>query len=66
MRSSRSLPTRQLRFGHHREWVARLEAMVADEPLRERRWGLLMVALYRCGRQADALRAYSTGAGHAR
>lgn len=44
--------------GQHREWVARLETMVAEEPLRERRWELLMVALYRCGRQADALRAY--------
>jgi len=44
--------------GQHREWVARLETMVAEEPLRERRWALLMVALYRGGRQADALRAY--------
>jgi pimeloyl-ACP methyl ester carboxylesterase/DNA-binding SARP family transcriptional activator len=44
--------------GHDCEYVARLEAMVSDEPLRERRWRLLMLALYRCGRQADALRAF--------
>src|SRR5215212_6065389 len=48
----------ELAAGHHGSCVGGLETMVAEEPLRERRWGLLMVALYRCGRQADALRAY--------
>jgi DNA-binding SARP family transcriptional activator/WD40 repeat protein/energy-coupling factor transporter ATP-binding protein EcfA2 len=38
--------------------VAELEAMVRDEPLRERRWAQLMLALYRDGRQAEALDAY--------
>ena len=49
----------ELSFGRHGEWVARLETMVAEEPLRERRWATLMLALYRCGRQADSLRGIS-------
>jgi predicted ATPase/DNA-binding SARP family transcriptional activator len=47
-----------LALGRHRELVAALEGHVAEEPLRERAWGLLMVALYRSNRQSDALRAY--------
>lgn len=37
--------------------VAELEELVRAEPLRERRWALLTLGLYRCGRQADALAA---------
>uniref|UniRef100_UPI0025B11284 AfsR/SARP family transcriptional regulator n=2 Tax=Amycolatopsis solani TaxID=3028615 RepID=UPI0025B11284 len=48
----------ELGSGHHIEVVAELDALVSEEPLRERRWGQLMLALYRSGRQADALRAY--------
>ena len=44
--------------GQHHEWIAPLEQMVFDEPLREQRWASLMRALSRCGRQADALRAF--------
>jgi DNA-binding SARP family transcriptional activator len=47
-----------LAAGRHAELTATLEAAVAEEPLRERLWWLLMLALYRSGRQADALRAY--------
>ncbi|MCP3855939.1 MAG: tetratricopeptide repeat protein [Actinomycetia bacterium] len=44
--------------GDHQGAVSELEAAVRDEPLRERRWELLMLALYRSGRQVDALRAF--------
>jgi predicted ATPase/DNA-binding SARP family transcriptional activator len=48
----------ELTLGHHRRLAADLEALVAAEPLRERRWGQLMRALYGSGQQAEALRAY--------
>ena len=47
-----------LAAGLHRELVGELEALVDDHPFHERLWGQLMVALYRSGRQADALGAY--------
>jgi DNA-binding SARP family transcriptional activator/WD40 repeat protein len=48
----------ELACGHAATLVAELESMVAAEPLRERRWAMLMLALYRDGRQAEALRAF--------
>ena len=47
-----------LALGRHGELVAELEALVARHPLRERLRGQLMLALYRCGRQAEALKLY--------
>jgi predicted ATPase/DNA-binding SARP family transcriptional activator len=47
-----------LALGRHGELVATLESLVGEHPLRERLWGELMLALYRCERQADALEAY--------
>ena len=48
----------ELALGHHHEVVGGLEALVTCGPLRERRWGQLMLALYRDGRQAEALDAF--------
>ncbi len=47
-----------LQLGRHDAVVAELEGLVAESPLRERMWEQLMLALYRSGRQADALRAF--------
>ena len=47
-----------LAAGRHAELVGELQQLVAAHPTRERLAGQLMLALYRCGRQADALEAY--------
>src|SRR4051794_30221898 len=49
---------RDLERGDHVELVGELEALVAEHPLRERFRLLLLLALYRSGRQAEALDAY--------
>jgi len=48
----------QLAAGRHHDWVGELELMALAEPLREKRWELLALALYRDGRQADAMRTF--------
>lgn len=49
-----------LALGRHADLIAELEKLISEHPLRERLRGQLMLALYRCGRQADALAAYQT------
>ncbi len=49
-----------LEIGRHAETVAEISALAAQNPLRERLRELLMLALYRCGRQAEALNVYAT------
>ena len=48
----------ELALARHQRLVADLEVLVADHPVRERLRGQLMVALYRSGRQADALQVF--------
>src|SRR5215217_5791528 len=48
----------QLALGRHAEVIGRLHALIGEHPFRERLRAQLMLALYRCDRQADALQAY--------
>lgn len=47
-----------LQTGQAAEFVPRARQLATERPYRERRWALLMLSLYRAGRQADALSAY--------
>ncbi|MFL5799047.1 MAG: protein kinase domain-containing protein [Actinomycetota bacterium] len=53
----------QLDLGRHRELVPELEVLVGAHPFRERLWAHLMTALYRAGRQAEALDAFQRARG---
>jgi DNA-binding SARP family transcriptional activator len=59
-----SLFDARLALGDHGGVVGDAEAAVSEHPLRERLWAQLMLALYRDGRQADALRAYQRVRAH--
>jgi DNA-binding SARP family transcriptional activator len=48
----------ELALGRHAQAVSELESLVREQPLRERPRGQFMLALYRCGRQAEALEAF--------
>lgn len=50
-----------LALGRHLELVGELRSIVAEHPLRERPRGQLMIALYRSGRQSEALETYQEG-----
>ena len=53
-----------LALGRHAQVVGELEGLVREHPLRERIRGQLMLGLYRCGRQAEALETYREGRRH--
>ena len=48
----------RLQLGDHQGVLPDLKAAVEAEPLRERRWAQLMLAMYRSGRQVEALRTF--------
>jgi DNA-binding SARP family transcriptional activator len=48
----------ELDAGRHAEVTGDLEALIAEHPFREELWAQFMLALYRSGRQAEALKAY--------
>jgi hypothetical protein len=48
----------RIALGEHAEAAAELAVRVAELPYRERLWELLMLSLYRSGRQAEALATY--------
>ena len=54
----------RLALGRHGDLIAEIERLVDEHPLRERLRGQLMLALYRAGRQADALAAYRAAQRH--
>lgn len=53
--------TADLAQGRHSQVLTELDALVDKHPLRERLRAQLMTALYRCGRQAEALEVYQSG-----
>jgi predicted ATPase/DNA-binding SARP family transcriptional activator len=62
LQASGTLIDAELGLGRHLEMIPELERLVQEDPLQERRWAQLMLALYRAERQSDALRAYRRAA----
>jgi DNA-binding SARP family transcriptional activator len=58
LESEEQLIDAEFRLGRHREVIGRLHSLIAENPLREMFYHQLMLALYRCDRQADALAVY--------
>jgi DNA-binding SARP family transcriptional activator len=52
--------TAELELGHHTEATGELAMLAEEHPLREQFWELLMLALYRSGRQAEALEVFAS------
>jgi DNA-binding SARP family transcriptional activator len=50
----------EVNLGRHAEVIGELRRLTADQPFREHTHALLMLALYRCGRQGEALAAYQS------
>jgi DNA-binding SARP family transcriptional activator len=50
----------EVNLGRHDEAIGELRRLTADQPFREHAYALLMLALYRCGRQGEALAAYQS------
>jgi predicted ATPase/DNA-binding SARP family transcriptional activator len=53
-----------LELGHHADLVVEVQDLAAQHPFRETFWEQLMLALYRCGRQAEALRVFQSARSH--
>src|SRR5690606_30425703 len=59
LQAHRELFEAELAVGRHHEVIPEARAILDEHPLREDLWAVYMLALYRAGRQADALRAYA-------
>ncbi|MEU4420228.1 BTAD domain-containing putative transcriptional regulator [Actinoplanes sp. NPDC024001] len=58
MTTTESWVDAELACGRHAGLIGELDRLCRESPLRESLWGRRMLALYRCGRQADALAVY--------
>jgi DNA-binding SARP family transcriptional activator/Tfp pilus assembly protein PilF len=54
----------EMNLGRHAEAIGELRRLTADQPFREHSYALLMIALYRCGRQGEAIAVYQAARRH--